>query len=170
MNVTLVPFEQRHADTTLQWNNDPELARLLGRQHGIAADEHARWFAALSGRSDTLFRAIEADGRHVGNVWLAEIDRRHHKAEVRILIGDKAVHGGGAGSRALDGIARHAFDGLGLHRVYAYVLAFNPRARRAFEKAGFVLEGTLRDDRRDGDRYVDAFVLGRVNTSLNQPA
>ena len=43
---------------------------------------------------------------------------------------------------------RYAFEQLGLHRVYAYVLAFNPPARRAFEKAGFALEGTLRDDRR----------------------
>jgi RimJ/RimL family protein N-acetyltransferase len=147
-DVTLVAFERRHLDATLAWSNDPELQKLL------------------AGRSDTMFRAIHlADGRHVGNVWLADIDRRHRKAEVRVLIGDRPTMGGGAGSTAIDLMARHAFDTLGLHRVYAYVLAFNPRARRAFEKAGFVLEGTLKDDRWDGAQFVDAFLLGRVNVS-----
>ena len=169
--VTLVPFERRHADATLGWNNDPELARWLGRPGGIAADEHARWFDALAARTDTLFRAIELapGGHHVGNVWLADIDRRHRKAEVRILVGDRTRHNSGAGSQALDAMARLAFDELHLHRVYAYVLAFNPRARRAFEKAGFTLEGTLRDDRFDGERFVDAFLLGRLTSNPGPP-
>ena len=165
-DVTLVAFERRHLDATLAWNNDPELQRLLDRSRPIEPAEHLRWFAGLEGRSDTVFRAIHlADGRHVGNVWLADIDRRHRKAEMRVIIGDSSTMGGGAGSTAIDLMARYAFDTLGLHRVYAYVLAFNPRARRAFEKAGFVLEGTLKDDRWDGTRFVDAFLLGRVNTS-----
>jgi RimJ/RimL family protein N-acetyltransferase len=165
MIVTLVPFEERHSIATLKWNNDPELARWLGRPGGIGADEHARWFAALASRTDTLFRAIHTDAGHVGNVWLADIDTRHRKAEVRILIGEKSVHGSGVGWRALDAMAQYAFTTLALHRVYAYVLAFNPRARRAFEKAGFMLEGTLRDDRRDGEAYVDAHLLGRLSES-----
>lgn len=164
--VTLVPFERPHADATLAWNNDPELARLLDRPRGIASDEHLKWFDGLAGRNDTVFRAIysEPGPRHIGNVWLANIDQRHRKAEVRILIGDKSAHGGGFGSLALDAIARYAFDHLDLHRVYAYVLAFNPRARRAFERAGFVLEGTLRGDRWDGTQFVDTFVLGRLKS------
>jgi RimJ/RimL family protein N-acetyltransferase len=56
----------------------------------------------------------------------------------------------------------YAFERLNLHRVYAYVLAINPRARRAFEKAGFALEGTLREDRWAGDAYTDVYLLGRL--------
>jgi hypothetical protein len=41
---------------------------------------------------------------------------------------------------------------LGLHRISLDVFAFNPRVRRAYEKAGFVAEGVLRDALRwDGD-------------------
>ena len=162
-SVQLVPFERNHADRTLEWNRDPELARLLDRSRAIEPDEHVRWFNGLGDRADTVFRAIEVDGRHIGNVWLADVDRRHRKAEVRIMIGKKDAVGAGAGSAAIDAIVRYGFNSLGLHRVYAYVLAFNPRARRAFEKAGFVLEGTLREDRWDGAGYTDVFLLGRVN-------
>ena len=122
-----------------------------------------RWFASLATRSDTRHFAIEVSGRHVGNVWLEAIDDRHRKAEVRIVMGLDAVERG-CGSQALRLIADHAFDALGLRRLYAYVLAFNPRAKRAFEKAGFELEGTLRQDRLAGGTPVDVFVLGRVNT------
>ena len=166
LQVTLVPFERKHLDATLAWNNDPELARLLDRPRTIDADEHQRWFEGLANRADTIFRAIhqEPNGRHIGNVWLADVDRRHRKGEVRVMIGERSALGAGAGSKALDLMARYAFDVIGLHRVYAYVLALNPRARRAFEKAGFVLEGTLLDDRWDGTRFTDVFLLGRVNS------
>ena len=164
-SVVLAPFEKRHLADTLRWTNDPELARLLDRPRRIDEDEHARWFDSLPSRSDTVFFAIEEDGWHVGNVWLAALDRRHRKAEVRIVLGKTAVNRG-CGTRAIELIADHAFTVMGLNRVYAFVLAFNPRARRAFEKAQFVLEGTLREDRFNGGEFVDTFVLGRLNHTI----
>ena len=162
--VTLVAFGRQHLAQTLHWTNDPELARLLDRRHPVTADEHDRWFASLDSRRDTRFFAIENDSHHIGNVWLADIDARHRKAEVRIVLDLDAVDRG-CGSRAIELVAAQAFAEMSLHRLYAFVLAFNPRGRRAFEKAGFTLEGTLRDDRFDGAGFVDAFVLGRINTA-----
>lgn len=164
-DVALVPFGRQHLAHTLQWTNDPELARLLDRHDTVTAEEHERWFVSLSSREDTIFFAIEDDARHVGNVWLADISSRHRKAEVRIVLAPDAVNRG-CGSRAIELIAAQAFGHMNLHRLYAFVLAFNPRARRAFEKAGFTLEGTLREDRFDGARFVDAVVLGRNNNAV----
>jgi RimJ/RimL family protein N-acetyltransferase len=163
--VSLQPFERRHLAQTLQWTNDPELARLLDRRNRVTAEEHERWFAALASREDTLYFAIEDVSGHIGNVWLADIDSRHQKAEVRILLATGAVNRG-CGSGALRLLAHHAFGEMKLHRLYAFVLAFNPRARRAFEKAGFKLDGTLRDDRFDGARFADAFLLSRLEGDL----
>jgi RimJ/RimL family protein N-acetyltransferase len=70
--------------------------------------------------------------------------------------------GRGLGTEAIDLLAQRAFDLMSLHRLYAYVLAVNPRAKRAFEKAGFRAEGLLRADRWTGDGYVDVHVLGRL--------
>ena len=163
--VALVPFGRQHLGQTLQWTNDPELARLLDRHHTVTAEEHERWFASLSSREDTILFAVEDGARHIGNVWLADISSRHRKAEVRIVLAHDAVNRG-CGSRAIELIVAQAFGHMNLHRLYAFVLAFNPRGRRAFEKAGFTLEGTLREDRFDGARFVDAFVLGRINHAV----
>jgi RimJ/RimL family protein N-acetyltransferase len=162
--VALHPFERKHLAATLAWANHPELARLLDRSGPIAAEEHEGWFASLADRADTLYFAIERGGRHIGNVWLAAIDRRHRKAEVRIVLGLDAVEKG-SGPEALRLVTDHAFGVLGLRRVYAFVLGFNPRAKRAFEKAGFALEGTLRQDRVVNGVAVDVFVLGLVKTT-----
>lgn len=159
--VRLAPFERRHLAATFQWFNDPELARLMDRRGPITPEQHERWFAGLAERHDTKYWAIENEGRHVGNVWLADIDPQQRKAEVRVLVGERAD--AGCGSRAIDLASRQAFEALGLHRVYAFVLAFNPRARRAFEKAGFVVEGTLRHDRNTPTGFVDSYLLARVN-------
>ena len=101
--LTLCPFEQRHADQTRAWVNDWELARLLDRARPVSEADHQRWYADICGRDDCVFFAIESEPerRHAGNVWLWNIDARHRKAEVRILIGPDAFHGKGLGSAAL---------------------------------------------------------------------
>jgi len=161
--IILRPFERRHLDVTRTWLNDAENARLLNRACAISEVEHQRWFAGLHDHASRVYLAIERldNAGHVGNVWLWDIDSRHSKAEVRIVIGDHSVAGRGIGSEAIDLVCRYGFEVLNLHRLYAYVLEINPRARRAFEKAGFALEGTLRKDRWADDHYVDVFVLGR---------
>lgn len=163
-NAIVCPFDQRHAAATLDWANDLELARLLDRARPVSDVEHERWLAALYDRSDAVFFAIETteQRKHVGNVWLWGIDARHRKAELRIVIGDAGHHGRGLGAEAIRLITNYAFERLNLQKVFAYVLATNPRGVRAFEKAGFVVEGTLKQDRWVGDRFADVQLLARI--------
>jgi RimJ/RimL family protein N-acetyltransferase len=161
-DVMLVPLDQTHVVATRTWANDPELARLMDRARPVSEDEHRAWFDSLQSREDCRYFAVMEGVSHVGNVWLWAIDSRHRKAEIRIVIGAAGARGRGVGAQAIDLVSRYAFERLGLHRVYAYVLALNPRARRAFEKAGFALEGTLRDDRSVGEGFVDSYLLSRL--------
>ena len=147
------------------WANDPAIMRLMDRARPVSAGEHEAWYLALAGRDDCAYFAIETaePDPHVGNVWFFAIDRRHRKAELRVVIGEPAARGKGYGAEAIDRLCRHGFNELGLHRIYAYVLAINPAARRAFERAGFALEGTLRDDRWSDGGFVDAHLLARMS-------
>ena len=161
--VCLCPFDRRHFEATRTWANDPALSLLLDRARPVSDTEHERWTASLNGRGDCVYFAIETPAsHHVGNIWLWAIDPRHRKAEVRIVIGDIQSVGRGMGSDAIRLLSEYAGDRLNLRRLYAYVLATNPRARRAFEKAGFELEGTLRRDRWVGGEYADVWLLGRL--------
>lgn len=166
--VRLVPFAEKHLDATFAWVNDAATMQLLGRLARVERDEHQRWFAQLQHRTDCRYFSVETvdGGRHVGNIWLWDIDDTHRKAEVRILFGDEPSRDRGYGSEALALLADVAFHSMKLHRLYAYVFAMNPRAKRAFEKAGFRVEGLLRDDRRSGSGYIDTYVLGRLDSDV----
>jgi RimJ/RimL family protein N-acetyltransferase len=162
-SACLCPLDRRHAERARTWANDVELSRMLDRARPVSDVEHEKWSAELYGHDDRVYFAIETgEGRHVGNIWLWDVDARHRKAEVRIVIGETQALGRGLGSEAIRLLADYAGDRLNLRRLYAYVLATNPRARRAFEKAGFDLEGVLRQDRWVGDAYADVFALGRL--------
>ena len=162
--VQLVPLTEKHLDATYRWVNDPSMMRLLGRTARVEPDEHKRWFEQLKERTDCRYFGVEtaADGAHVGNIWLWDINRADGKAEVRILFGDETGRGRGYGSEAIALVADVAFETMGLRRLYAYVFSINPRAKRAFEKAGFSCEGTLRQDRRVADQYADVYLLGQL--------
>jgi RimJ/RimL family protein N-acetyltransferase len=162
--LALTPLGVEHLARTLEWTNDGDLARPLNRTRRVEEAEHRAWFEGLAGRTDCAYFAIELENerRHVGNVWLWDIDERHRKAEARIVVGDAAARGRGIGPLAIDAMCRYGFSTRRLHRIYAFVLAINPGAKRAFEKAGFALEGILRDDRWSDDRFVDAYVMARL--------
>lgn len=162
--VTLVPLDRRHLARTRDWANDPHVMRLMNRALPVTEAEHERWFTSILTRTDCAYFAVErpAEPRHVGNVWLWDIDPRHRHAELRVVVGEGSARGQGLGAEAIDRLCRHAFEHLNLHRIYAYVLSINPGGRRAFEKAGFSLEGTLRDDRWCDDRFVDTWLLARL--------
>lgn len=162
--ISLRPLEGRHLEQTRAWANDPELSQLLGRARPVSDAEHEQWFATLHQRTDCLYFAIEtnSDVRHIGNIWLWDLDWRHRRAELRVVIGAMDQLSRGMGTEAISLLCAYAFARLNLHKIYAYVLATNPRARRAFEKAGFILEGTLREDRWTGEGYSDVYFLGRL--------
>ncbi len=168
-NVSLRPFDRKYLARTREWANDPELAHLLDRSRPVSDADHEKWFAAMQSNPDAVLFALECGDEHVGNIWLWGIDWRHHKAEVRVVIGASAHHGKGVGTEAIDLVSRYGFSRLNLRRLYAYVLGHNPRARRAFEKAGYQAEGLLREDRWAGDRYVDVHLLGRLRTPTSGP-
>lgn len=158
--LKLTAFDERHLENVRRWVNDPVTAGLLDRAFPVSDAEHQKWYSNVIQRQDCVFFAIETnEGEHVGNVWLWNIDWRHRKAELRILVGSSEQQGRGLGAKAIELACEFAFRRLNLHRIYAFVLANNPRAKRAFEKAGFKQEGVLIDDRWSNGAYIDSFIL-----------
>ena len=161
--VTLRPFESADADVYRAFVNDPEIGRLLDRARPVTRLEHARWYEQLVTSDTTVPFAIEDPALgFIGLVWLYGIHWRHRRAEVRILIGDRRAWGGGRGTDAIEVLTRVAFGPLNLEKLWADVLATNPRAAAAFARAGFVREGLLRGDRVIDGRRLDVLRLGRL--------
>jgi RimJ/RimL family protein N-acetyltransferase len=118
------------------------------------------WFNSRNGTDDRLDLAIvdRASGDCVGEAVLNQWDPGNESCNFRILIGP-AGQNRGLGTDATRLIVGHGFEALGLHRIALEVYAFNPRARRVYEKAGFTVEGVLRESLRYEGQWIDATVM-----------
>ena len=100
-----------------------------------------------------------ADERPIGEVMLFDLDRANGSAELGIFIGEPDEWGKGYGTDAVNALVDFGFGELRLERIWLNVGTENERARRAYEKAGFVHEGTVRHDRYESGRHTDGHVL-----------
>jgi RimJ/RimL family protein N-acetyltransferase len=112
---------------------------------------------ALTDRLD-LAVIDRASGRCVGEVVLNDWSEGNQSCGFRIWLGPDG-QGRGLGTEATRLIVGYGFGHLGLHRISLEVYSFNPRARRAYESAGFRAEGVLRDALRYNDQWIDATVM-----------
>jgi [ribosomal protein S5]-alanine N-acetyltransferase len=160
--VRLRAFEPEDAERYRRWVNDPAIGRLIDRVGPVTPAEHEAWYRTLVASPTAAAFAVDrlADGRFIGLVWLYDIHPLHRRAEVRIVIGERSAWGGGYGTDALRVLQRIGFGPLGLEKLWADVLTTNPRAARAFERAGFKREGLLEGDRAQGAGRVDVIRLG----------
>ena len=163
--VVLRPFASEDLAAMREVLLDPEVLRLTGSVHDKDAvpqtpEEMEKWYATRNDQQDRLDLAIvdRASGRCVGEAVLNEWDQENRSCNFRILLG-RAGRGRGLGTEATRLIVGYGFERLGLHRISLEVYSFNPRARRAYEKAGFRAEGILRETLRYGDQWIDATVM-----------
>jgi RimJ/RimL family protein N-acetyltransferase len=98
-------------------------------------------------------------GEFVGHVtlWGATLPTR--AAELGVIIGPNHV-GTGYGPDAVRVTARYGFLSMGLNRIELRTPAFNTRALRAYEKAGFVQEGARRERVFVNGAFADEVVMG----------
>jgi RimJ/RimL family protein N-acetyltransferase len=155
---------------------DPEVIRLTGSAH--SADEVAEmsarrelddrtrtWYATRAEQADRLDLALvdRATDACVGEAVINEWSPEDRSANLRILIGP-AGRDRGLGSEAVRLLVDHAFAATELERISLEVMDFNPRARRVYERAGFVEEGRLRGAFRFDDEPVDVIVMALLRT------
>lgn len=161
----LRPVSAEDADGLLDLVSDAEGNRLTGT-HGLdLSHESARaWYATRGDQDDRLDLAVvdRVTGEYAGEVVLNELDRDNRSCNFRIAL-RAAFRDRGLGSEATRLVLDHAF-GIGLHRIGLEVYAFNPRARRVYERAGFVHEGARRDALLWEGEWTDAIAMSILET------
>ena len=158
--VVLRPVDESDYEALAVAMADPDVVRLTG-SHGEIGEEKAReWYRTRRDQTDRLDLAIvdKAAGVVVGEAVLNEWDPDNQSCNFRILIGPSG-QGRGLGTEATRLIVGYGIEQLRLHRISLGVYAFNPRAQRAYEKAGFTTEGVLRDALLWDGEWVDEVVM-----------
>jgi len=106
---------------------------------------------------------IDVDGSAVGSISLFEFDPLARHAEVGIALVAQA-RGKGIGTAAILQLVEFAFVRCNLRRLHLEVIESNRGAIRAYEKAGFVLEGRQRQHAWVRGRYEDIRRMGLLRS------
>lgn len=160
--VRLRPFQERDLPLLQGWFDDSDVMHFWGMPNTPVVGQ--RFAEDLAGRfsrfEDAGYFAIDLnDGTTIGRVEFERLSSETRSAEVMILIGNRGAWGKGCGTDAMVALLRYLFHTRNLHRVSLTVLAWNGRAIRSYEKAGFTVEGLLRDDLYFEGVYHDQIVM-----------
>lgn len=178
--VVLRPFRDGDLPALRAVLLDPEARVLTGSVHDESTaqePEHPdeeesllRWYSTRNDQVDRLDLAVadKATGECVGEVVLNQWDPGNESCNFRVFLGPRG-RDRGFGTEATRLIVGYGFEHLGLHRISLEVYAFNPRARRVYEKVGFRAEGVLRESLRYNGQWVDATIMSILAPEWPQP-
>lgn len=112
---------------------------------------------------------VEVDGTAVGSASLFEFDSFARHAEAGIsLVAD--ARGRGVGTAAIAQLVEFGFVRRNLRRIHLQAIASNTAAIRAYEKAGFVIEGRQRQHAWVRGAYEDIVLMGILRSEQTRLA
>ena len=162
--IRLRGMERNDILKSFEWINDPEVNDGLAIYLPMSLRDEEQWFEQMAQRDQAEKpMAIEArDGegwKLIGNCGVFNIEWTNRSAELGIAIGEKSFWNQGYGTETMKLLLQHGFETLNLNRIYLRVYSTNPRAIRSYEKAGFVLEGTLREAAYRHGNYANVHIM-----------
>ncbi len=150
----------------IRWYSDPEIAHVL--RHDLRPLTHYQaqgYFSTIvlpNSANGTAWAIHErASGNLIGTTAITEVDEEKGECLFRIVIGEKPAWGHGFGTDATRLVVAEAFERFRLNAVNLEVFEHNPRAKRSYEKVGFVETGRTVEWARDVRLDVIAMRLER---------
>jgi len=149
--------------TLAKWEMDPGRMATLSNwvappSEAAAKERIAKWSANEKDDLGFAIETLEDPAVLVGNVGLWGARPKDRCATLGIALGREHI-GRGYGTDAMRVIVGYGFREMGLHRIQLGVAPFNPAGIRAYEKAGFVEEGRLRESVLHDGRWYDEVLM-----------
>lgn len=163
-DIYLRPMTEEDTDLIVKWRNEDFVRQNFIYRKTFTPEGHLQWIETMVKTGKVVqFIICTGEDRPVGSVYLRDIDRTNHKAEYGIFIGEKDALSCGYGTQAAKLMKEYAFGSLKLHKLMLRVLAGNDRAKRSYEKAGFVQEAYLKDEVYLEEGYRDEILMACFN-------
>jgi len=159
--VRLRALDEADAETVWRWYQDHEFSVLDGNIYG-SSQETTRSFVASLSRPAFGGVSLGIEDEHatlIGLVRLKRASAEDRCADFGIAIA-REHWSRGYGTDATRTILGFAFAEMGLHRVQLGYVEYNVRARRCYDKCGFVEEGRERQAKYRDGRYYDNVLMG----------
>ncbi|MCD2198831.1 GNAT family N-acetyltransferase [Halobacterium sp. KA-4] len=135
--------------------NDPAVWPSLSARTPLTAKQEREWYEEhASADNGSVDFVVAVDDQPIGSVGVNDADDVNGSAEVGLFLAEE-FWGNGYGTEAGRLVTQYAFAQHRRHRVVARVFEHNDASARIWEKLGFELEGTHRDEAFVDGEYRD---------------
>lgn len=161
--IYLSTFHAEDVPTLARWYSQLEVTAFIGMQGtAFVREQEQQWYEnyVKQNPAERHFAIVDAATHQLlGNVSLMDIRQIHQRAELGIVIGEKAYWSKGFGREAIRLMCQYGVAFLNLHTIYLWYVSYNLRGRRSYEAAGFVETGRIPESRLfNGVRYDDVLM------------
>jgi RimJ/RimL family protein N-acetyltransferase len=158
--IYLSTFQVEDVPTLTRWFSQLDVTAFIGMQGtAYTLEQEQQWYENYVKQSHTErhFAVIDAHTHQlIGNVSLMDIRQVHQRAELGIVIGERAYWSKGYGREAIKLMCQYGVAFLNLQTIYLWHVSYNVRGRISYEAAGFVETGRIPESRLfNGVRYDD---------------
>ena len=164
--IILRPFEESDLDLYYSGKNHPLVRETLFTFAPQTREQVLADIKLQSSNDKTLFFTICCKETLIaaGETAFVRWDAVSRAAIFFLAIYDPQQWKKGFGSEATKLMCEYGFEIINLNRIQLHVACENIAAVKSYEKAGFIIEGTLRQAMYHNDRYCDFYVMGLLRS------
>lgn len=133
---SLVNYDSNFLELSWKWLKDPEI-KFLTLTKDFSKDDQKKFFESLPVKKNYWIRGVEYNNIPIGVLGIKHIVQ--DEGEYWGFIGEKEYWGKGIGLLMLIAAKNKALE-LSIRSLYLHVGDFNIRAKKLYEKFGFILE------------------------------
>lgn len=160
---TLRPIGRDDLATRVAWLRNKVVQDGLNLSGEISFSSTADWFERVGDDVSRADMVLELNGGVAAMGGLTGIDPDVASAELYAFV-DPARAGRGLGTLLIAHLCRLGFVDCQLDRIYLWMFGGNVAASRLYRKAGFSLEGVLRQHSIKNGIRVDRHVMGLMRS------
>lgn len=166
--VYLRPVRKEDMESFYRAVQDDDIRYMTGTRRVFTMDELYDHYERITNDGTRYdFAICLQDGDEtIGDLSILDIDRVNRKAGFRIALHGRDHFNKGYGTEAVKLAQQFAFEKLQLNRLQLEVFSHNIRGVKAYEKAGFKKEGTLREALYMNGRYSDEIIMGILKKNM----
>ena len=136
------PFTRADVDAWQSWPDYADQLLVGTSPRRMSPDQRSRWFDDITQRQRQIpFAVDDTSGDMIGRIFLRHVRHEERSAVLGIDMHPNYLSQG-YGSESLGAFLEHYFENMSFQRMLLSVAAHNTRARRCYERLGFVSVGS----------------------------
>ena len=166
----LRPIIEEDIESVYKATKDEEIRYMTGTTNTFTIEDIKKHYERVN-KDDSRYDfaiCLKESNLIIGDLTISDIDERDNKAGFRIALHNLESLGKGYGTEAVKLAIYFAFEELKLNRLQLEVFSHNPRGVKAYEKAGFTIEGILRQAIYINNQYSDEIIMGLLREEYDK--